>query len=530
MPSFADLHEPPGQRSRVGKDKVAGVFSSNKSYQLLEVRILLFDARTNPTAIFASSIGIIAAENYCDVPGLVTTTDSGIGSVAADETGTGQLLSHKNWQPVGGQFDFTVVSTKMIPPDALVKVCFRWKLSGADPEKYSSDPGRFFESGPTHLIGGQPQPRTVKIAATVPEILCRPGAVRKADDTQPCPRSDKPTQAEYAAAGIAVPHADARILVFDSDYSPIVDVVTTVGITRVWFAQVAVIVTVGLVLFILFWVCRHRLPDWRTTSLLCVITTKRGFASLSQFQIILWTFVVLASAVYVMALSGDLIEITSGTLGLLGISGAAALVSKQKSESDAAKPDPVLDPVETTKSAITAQYEAKELRDKVAAATDEDARKEAVLAAEEAEAKAEAAQATAEVAKAVAAATKARIALANATTDAEKQKARVDIEAADKDADAKKIVMATAMAKAEKATRVRHPRLSDLVMEEVKGRELDVTRVQMLIFTVVTAAFVLLSVASNYVIPEIPTSFLYLMGISNGVYVGSKYANNPNAK
>jgi hypothetical protein len=67
-------------------------------------------------------------------------------------------------------------------------------------------------------------------------------------------------------------------------------------------------------------------------------------------------------------------------------------------------------------------------------------------------------------------------------------------------------------------------------MEEVKGRELDVTRVQMLIFTVVTAAFVLLSVASNYVIPEIPDSFLYLMGISNGVYVGSKFANNPNAK
>jgi hypothetical protein len=50
-----------------------------------------------------------------------------------------------------------------------------------------------------------------------------------------------------------------------------------------------------------------------------------GFARLSQLQILLWTFVVAASAVYVMSLSGQLIEITNTALVLLGIAGAAGI-------------------------------------------------------------------------------------------------------------------------------------------------------------------------------------------------------------
>jgi hypothetical protein len=77
---------------------------------------------------------------------------------------------------------------------------------------------------------------------------------------------------------------------------------------------------------------------------------------------------------------------------------------------------------------------------------------------------------------------------------------------------------------------MRHPRWSDLVMEEVQGREVDVTRVQMLYFTLVTAVFVVMKVVTSYEIPAIPEGFLILMGISNSVYVGSKFATNPNAK
>jgi hypothetical protein len=46
----------------------------------------------------------------------------------------------------------------------------------------------------------------------------------------------------------------------------------------------------------------------------------------------------------------------------------------------------------------------------------------------------------------------------------------------------------------------------------------------MLFFTIVTAIFVLTSVIANYVIPEIPGGFVTLMGISNGIYLGSKVA------
>ena len=49
---------------------------------------------------------------------------------------------------------------------------------------------------------------------------------------------------------------------------------------------------------------------------------------------VLWTFVVAASAVYVMVLSGELIEVTTGTLVLLGISGAVT-VGTQLHDNDA---------------------------------------------------------------------------------------------------------------------------------------------------------------------------------------------------
>ena len=48
------------------------------------------------------------------------------------------------------------------------------------------------------------------------------------------------------------------------------------------------------------------------------------------------------------------------------------------------------------------------------------------------------------------------------------------------------------------------------------------TRLQMLAFTLITAAFMLIKVIVDYEIPTIPPNFLVLMGISNGVYVGGR--------
>jgi hypothetical protein len=64
------------------------------------------------------------------------------------------------------------------------------------------------------------------------------------------------------------------------------------------------------------------------------------------------------------------------------------------------------------------------------------------------------------------------------------------------------------------------PEWSDLIIPDRSKRDIDVTRVQMLAFTLITAAFVLINVMVDYEIPAIPANFLVLMGISNGVYVG----------
>jgi hypothetical protein len=276
----------------------------------------------------------------------------------------------------------------------------------------------------------------------------------------------------------------------------------------------------------LWLVCRRRFPSSRKPNpLLCLITTRSGFASLSQFQIILWTFVVIASTTYVIALSGDLILITPGTLVLLGISGAATVIAKAKSESNPTASPPSLDPAAAAAQMARAEDDAREARQKADLAIG-DAKEEAESAAKEAEAAAEAAKAKAEAAEANAMVTKARAALSIAGP-ADKAKAETDARDAEAQAEAKRKAAAIAAANAAVLTRIRHPRWSDLIMEENKGRELDVTRVQMLLFTLATAGFVAVRVITSGQIPEIPEGFLILMGISNGVYVGSKFAANP---
>jgi hypothetical protein len=73
-----------------------------------------------------------------------------------------------------------------------------------------------------------------------------------------------------------------------------------------------------------------------------------------------------------------------------------------------------------------------------------------------------------------------------------------------------------------------NPEWSDLVIPNRETREIDVTRLQMLAFTLITASFVVIKVVVDYEIPTIPPNFLILMGISNGVYVaGRKLPSTP---
>jgi hypothetical protein len=307
----------------------------------------------------------------------------------------------KTWQPPGGEIEFVIRSFVSIPPDARVIVCFRWQRGQERPDGYIS-------SRPHHLDlqdGG----RLLRVTVLVPHGL------RHAP-------SRLSGEGSYVGFWL-VPLADVRIMVLGKDgsggYTVVAaDVSHAIGVTNPIWALCLALLTVAAAFLVLSVACYRRLRRAgleKTGVLIRIVTTPDGYASLSQLQIVLWTFVVAGSAVYVMVLSGELIQVTTGTLVLLGISGAVSVLSRWQDS-------------------------------------------------------------------------------ATATADAPP----------------------------------RLPRWSDLVINDAGGhREIDVTRVQMLYFTVITATFVVMKVLTSYVIPEIPEGFQILMGISNAVYVGSKVAPKP---
>ena len=323
----------------------------------------------------------------------------------------GAGLQHKSWQPPGGVLQFSVVNAKAFTAGAAIEVCFRWQKDIAGRE----DSAAGFIDGT--VLGSQlsSDGKTLTVTASIPDI------------------TDDETGVNHAFLWYLVPVSEVRILAFSDplDPSKFTEARTSVGITSAPLGMLLSILVLAAAFFALWKVKtdRAKFPGAQEVNpFLALISTPNGFASLSQFQMLLWTFVVGASAVYVMTLSGNLIEITSGTLVLLGISGASTVAAKvQSNAQDTA--------AQATGTPVTPPPEANHPR----------------------------------------------------------------------------------------------PRWSDLIVNLVQSpdkaewrSEIDVTRVQMLFFTVITAGFVIISVVASYVIPTIPDGFQILMGISNALYVGGK--------
>jgi hypothetical protein len=380
-------------------------------------------------------------------------------STASIEQATGDSLQRKRWQPQGGVIQFTVQSLVGSLDQTSFFVCYRWKT------KDTVNPERYDQVRPDRLDRNH-DGTSWTVTTTIPGKLKDVPHGMTADYFLPL-----------------VPLADVRIIAVKMDKTLAAEAGVTIGVTHPFAAIVLAVATVVIVLFALCLIARRRLEHEGIKSAfwpLQIISTPSGYASLSQLQIMLWTLVVAASAVYVMALSGDLIEITNGTLVLLGIAGAAAIGAKAHTESQDAA---------ARSAADTAKKDA-------GAANMEVARKTAAVAADP----------SSPVALAE------KIVAQSAADDAAKLK--------DTAADKARIFKHPPDAQT--------PRWSDLIVNEntkADGsvtREIDVTRFQMLLFTLITAAFVLMNVLTTYVIPEIPTGFLTLMGISNGVYLGAK--------
>ncbi len=410
-------------------------------------------ATAAPTPPAPAAPGTQPKTSGCQIDGANPT------SIASVVQATGESLQRKRWQPQGGVVQFTVKTFPAIAEKSSFFVCFRWKTT-------QENKTPFKEIRPDRLDRNS-DGTSWTVAATIPKQL-----------------QAVPAGSEVETVLPQVPLVDVRIVAI-ADKKLAADVTATIGITSPWMALILGAATIVVVLYGLNICATKRLQDskgiMKASALLRIISTPTGYASLSQFQIVLWTLVVAASAVYVMALSGDLIEITNGTLVLLGIAGAATLGAKAHMASQAT-------------SAQTAATTAQTAADQ---ASIEAAKKAAAVAA----AAAPSPVAVAEHAVASDMAAKASDIAATATTRANNFKKPPDDQI---------------------------PRWTDLIVNETVGidgtvtREIDVARFQMLLFTLITAVFVLMNVLTTYVIPEIPTGFLTLMGISNGVYLGAK--------
>lgn len=371
--------------------------------------------------------GSVAAPTSTPAP-----TRTGSGNAAAEPgartsaktfQGTSVLTLEPRWQPRGGKVRLSLTTSEEIPSDVKIGVWFRWKMTDESKASKSTE-----VPATIRLESVTSDKRTVTVVATVPEDLKWPSATGAASASAPG-GSSRTASRETQGFGL-IPVAAVRLEATGLDEPA--DLSLDLGITSVPWSVLIALAIAFIALLLVALVAKHRIPDLKNVgSLLRIITSERGYGSLSQFQIMLWTFVVAVSAVYVLSLSGDLIEISGGTLVLLGISGAATIGAAWHttlSERPPAAPssgDPVDHPLPPKPGP---------------------------------------------------------------------------------------------------------PAWSDLIMNYVWVREkndhvktLDVTRAQMLIFTFVTAAFVLIEVVTTNTIPPIPDGFMTLMGISNGVYVTSKF-------
>lgn len=342
-------------------------------------------------------------------------------------SGSLRMKTEKNWQPPGGHIDLLVDPRITLTDKAHYVACFQWRDSQGNPLR---------DAKGNMLVFGLP------VAA--PVQITRLSTTNAFELRVTIPALREPTRSQLADHKLSldtellVPRATLRLIVIDmvtqngqTAQQVVVDTSLPVGIqSQYWSAGVALF----LVLVVVVILTRFGKQDpmiAKANWLLRLISTDGGNASLSQFQIMLWTFVVGFSAVYVMVLSGSLIVISASTLGLLGIAGAATLL---------------------------AQYTAASTSPPAAGGGDP-------------------------------------------TPDMPPGAAPVN--------------PASAGAK-------RTPHFSDLIKDTAGGATIDVTRLQMLLFTLICAGFVLIKVLTGHEIPEIPDGYLILMGLSNGVYIGSK--------
>jgi hypothetical protein len=260
--------------------------------------------------------GSTAKQTAADVncPELIPPTS---GPEAGLPQGNLKVASNTRWQPVGGDIHFTL--TELTSQPQTINVWFRWQ----DGEGACIQSTRVQFISKSSSLGDS---RTIEYSYTarLPPKLDTGAA--KMPWIQGLHHRTFPS---------AVPLADMYVhlnLKDDKGADTAILTVGCVGVSTPWTAFVISIVLVGLAwAFLLSWADARHLPgSW----LLRVISTPYGVASLSQFQIAIWTTTIGAGIIYVMMISGNLIDIPATTLGLLGVTGLTLVGSKVQANSD----------------------------------------------------------------------------------------------------------------------------------------------------------------------------------------------------
>lgn len=344
----------------------------------------------------------------CSLPLSAGSTQPATLSLAASVADEGdRLISSQDmlWRPPGSEITVTIGRSQTLPaPVAGTLVCYGWEYADGVPGTFSP--------------GARSQVRTdtpdkTEIIADMPAWLGDRPMLGWLDRA--------PHKVRRTGFG-TVPVAQVRVIRYDSQGTVLEDLVAPLAVTNPMLAGTIALLAVAGAFGVLALGVRVR-GQGVDGMLHRIVASSTGTPSLSQLQVLLWVFVIGAAATYVMALSGELVNISGGTLTLLGIAGASALGTQLKNSRDAAA--------------------------------------------------------------------------------------------------------ATVAASTDAAPSADPPRWSDLLLGD--DGQIDMTRVQMLFFTLISAAFVMMTVATRMVIPQVPENYLLLMGISNGVYFAAKFTT-PAAK
>jgi hypothetical protein len=270
---------------------------------------------------FRSSVWLIAMVLLCCRTGLAATCQDPVSTSlsAGSLPNAVQLTNGTTAQPLGGTLIFTLPTTALSKDGPPLFVCFRWRprdqtaelqLKDKDGHK-EKDKDRWSENLPLRVLTSQSDITTVSVE--IPSVIAGIEA-------------DTLSHKTYAYDGLW-PVADFRVMIAGASGTATLDEVLPVNISSYWIsAAVAALAT--LAFWLVIWGLGHygkkKVPGGFLLSIIC---NQNGYASLSQFQIMVWTIVIGAASIYIVVLTGRLLDIPTQTLGLLGIAGAATVAA-----------------------------------------------------------------------------------------------------------------------------------------------------------------------------------------------------------